>query len=69
MKTITLKVNEKTKAGKSLLSFLKFITKESKGVEVIHTPNYDALLAIQEAKSGKVIRAKNSKELLKKIST
>jgi hypothetical protein len=69
MKTITLKVNEKTKAGKSLLSFLKFITKESKGVEVIHTPNYDTLLAIQEAKSGKVIRAKNSKELLKKIST
>jgi hypothetical protein len=40
MTTITLKINERTKAGKALLSMLEFFTKESKGVEVIETP-YD----------------------------
>lgn len=40
MTTITLKINERTKAGKALLSLLDFFTKESKGVEVIETP-YD----------------------------
>ena len=67
MTTITLKVNEKSKAGKTMLSFLKFITEESKGVEVVHTPNYDTLLAIQEAKQGKVIRGKNAKDLFRKL--
>jgi len=40
MTTITLKINERTKAGKALLSLLEFFTKEGKGVEVIDTP-YD----------------------------
>jgi hypothetical protein len=44
---------------------MKFITKETKGVEVIHTPNFDTLLTIQEAKSGKVICSKNSKAPIK----
>jgi phenylpyruvate tautomerase PptA (4-oxalocrotonate tautomerase family) len=69
MTTITLKVNERTKAGKTVLSFLKFITEESKGVEVLHTPNYETLIAIQEAQKGKVIRAKNSKDLFKKLKS
>lgn len=40
MTTITLKINERTKAGKALLSLLDFFTKEGKGVEVVETP-YD----------------------------
>lgn len=40
MTTITLKINERTKAGKALLSLLEFFTKEGKGVEVIEMP-YD----------------------------
>jgi len=38
MTTITLKINERTKAGKALLSLLEFFTKESKDVEVVETP-------------------------------
>lgn len=37
MTTITLKINEYTKAGKALLSLLEFFTKESKDVEVVET--------------------------------
>jgi len=40
MTTITFKINERTKAGKALLSLLEVFTKESKGVEVVETP-YD----------------------------
>jgi hypothetical protein len=40
MTTITLRINERTKAGKALLSLLDFFTKEGKGVEVIPMP-YD----------------------------
>lgn len=37
MTTITLKINERTKAGKTLLSVLNFFASEKKGVEVIET--------------------------------
>lgn len=40
MTTITLKINERTKAGKALLSLLEFFTKESKGVKMVESP-YD----------------------------
>ncbi|MEQ1732842.1 MAG: DUF2683 family protein [Bacteroidia bacterium] len=38
MTTITLKINERTKAGKTLLNVLQFFTQEKDGVEVI-APN------------------------------
>lgn len=37
MTTITLKINERTKAGKTLLSMVNFFTSEKEGVEVIET--------------------------------
>lgn len=37
MTTITLKINERTKAGKTLLSVLNFFTTENNGVEVVET--------------------------------
>ena len=37
MTTITLKINERTKAGKTLLSVLNFFTSEKEGIEVIKT--------------------------------
>ena len=40
MTTITLKINERTKAGRALLSLLELFTKEGKAVEVVETP-YD----------------------------
>jgi hypothetical protein len=37
MTTITLKINERSKAGKTLLNVLQFFTQEKDGVEVIET--------------------------------
>lgn len=37
MTTITLKINERSKAGKTLLNVLHFFTQEKDGVEVIES--------------------------------
>lgn len=37
MKTITLKINERTKAGKAFLEMTNVLVKESKGIEIIST--------------------------------
>lgn len=67
MRTITLKINERSKAGKLLLSLVRHFTTEGNGVELIPTPNKETIKAMVEAKQGKTIKAKNSKELLKKL--
>lgn len=35
MTTITIKINERTKAGKTLKSLIEFFSKENNGVEII----------------------------------
>ena len=55
MTTITLKINERTKAGKALLSLLEFFTKEGKGVEVIDTP-YDPEFVAKIQKSREQVK-------------
>lgn len=37
MTTITLKINERTKAGKAFLEMTNVLVKESKGIEIIST--------------------------------
>ena len=37
MTTIMLKINERTKAGKTLISMLNFFSSEEEGVEIIET--------------------------------
>ncbi len=64
MTTITLKINEKTKAGKLLTGMIELLSKNKSDVEIISTPNFDTLKAMEDAKNGKVIKAKNAKELL-----
>ena len=59
MTTITLKINERTKAGKALLSLLDFFTKDSKGVEVVELP-YDPEFVAMVKKSA---AAKKRKEV------
>lgn len=39
MTTITLKINEKSKAGKTLLSMVHFFTEEKNGVEILKEPS------------------------------
>lgn len=68
MTTITLKINEKTKAGKALLSMVNLISSENKGVEVCDAPNFETVKAMYEAKKKMgLTKAKNSKDLFKKL--
>jgi hypothetical protein len=68
MVTITLKIKEKTKVGKALLSIVNLISSENKGVEVCDTPNFETIKAIEEAKNKiSLTRAINSKDLFKKL--
>ena len=71
MTVITLKINEKSKAGKTLLSLVKFFTEEKNGVEIIEekTPNAVTQKAIDDAKSGKVYRAKDIHDLLQHLDS
>jgi len=64
MKTITLKINEKSKAGKLLTGMIELLSKNKSDVEIISTPNFETLKAMEDAKNGKVIRAKNAEELI-----
>jgi hypothetical protein len=64
MTTITLKINEKTKAGKLLTAMIDLLCKNKSDVEIINTPNFETLKAMEDAKNGKVIKAKSAKELL-----
>ncbi|MBU3660225.1 MAG: hypothetical protein FGM14_10165 [Flavobacteriales bacterium] len=69
MATITLKINERSTYGKAILDLIKIGINEKKGVEVVKTPNKETIKAIEEVKAGKVIRAKNAAELIKKLNS
>lgn len=66
--TITLKINERSKAGKTFKDLIDIFSSQP-GIEVIteEQPNAKTLASLKEAKEGKVIRAKNAKELMKKL--
>ncbi len=68
MSIITLKVNDKTKKGKAFIEFLKQYVLNDNTVELIKVPNTETIKAIEEVNSGKVIRAKNASELIKKLN-
>jgi hypothetical protein len=84
MKTITLKINERSKAGKTLLSLLDFFTSEKNGVEIVanptgeektvvdereNIPNAETIEAINDAKNGKVYRSKGLKDLMQHLNS
>ena len=60
----TVIINEKTKEGKRLLEFLKtqnYVTITG------NSPSPELIRSMNEAKSGKVIRAKSTHDLLSKL--
>lgn len=68
MTTITLKINEKSKAGKTLLSMVQFFTEEKTGVEILKTPNLESVKAMYEVKNKiGLTSTKNSKDLFQKL--
>jgi hypothetical protein len=68
MTTITLKINEKSKGGKTLLSMVRFLTEEKKGVEIIQTPNLETVKAMYEVENKIGLKhATNSSDLFNKL--
>jgi len=68
MATITLNINERSKFGKAILELIKIGISENKGVELVKIPNDETIKAIEEVNSGKVIKAENAAELIKKLN-
>jgi hypothetical protein len=67
MATITIKINEKSKEGKTLMELIKLFSVKKTVVEIINIPNDGIDESIQDYKEGNIIQAKNAQELLKKI--
>ena len=64
MTTITLKINEKSKAGKTLLSMVRFFTEEKNGVELLKTPNLETVKAMSKAEKNNEI---TNPEIIKRL--
>ena len=62
MATYVVNINERTNTGKSLLGYLKNL-----GVIVDAEPNNTTLKAINELRTGKVIRCKNFEDYKRKM--
>ena len=68
MATITLQIDEKTKKGKAFIEFLKHCAIDNKSVKLIKNPNAETIKAIEAVNAGKVKKAKNVKDLMKKLN-
>jgi len=69
MSTFKFIIRDQNKYAKSIISLLREIAAQHEFVteEPIETPNKETLKAMKDAKSGKVFRAKNTKDLFKQI--
>ncbi|MCO5231090.1 MAG: hypothetical protein M9958_08040 [Chitinophagales bacterium] len=59
MTTITIKINERTKAGKTLKELIEIFSKENKGVEIVSDKspyNADFVAKIRRAEKQKSIK-------------
>ncbi len=69
MAIFTLNIIERSKFGKAILELIKIGISENKGVELVKIPNDETIKAIEEVNSGKIIRAENAYELIKKLNS
>lgn len=64
----TVTINERTTKGKSLLEFLRKFEGES-FIQIEKEPNNETKKAINDAKKGKVTKAKNVADLMDKLNS
>jgi hypothetical protein len=68
MTTITLKINEKSKAGKILTGMIELLSKNKSDVEIIKNDSKSGIEeAIEDIKQGTINSYKDSNELFKKV--
>lgn len=65
MTTITIKINERTKAGKALKNLIEFFSKEHKGIEIVSDKKseYNAEFVEKIKKAEENIKKGNSVEI------
>ncbi len=63
----TVIINENTEKGKKLLDFLKSFAGE-RFIKIENEPNETTIKAIQEAREGKLTKAKNFDDLMEKLN-
>jgi len=68
MTTVTLKIDEKTKAGKLLTAMIELFSKENKGVKVVQTNKMSGIdKALEDVKNKKINSYIHSDDLFKKV--
>jgi hypothetical protein len=67
MATYTIKINENTKAGKSLITFLKSLKEVVSVSEIKSSPAIDE--ALEDVRKGNTFTAKNSSDLFNQCLT
>ena len=69
-KTITLKINERSSFGKTILELIEIAVREKKGVEVIHKPNNETLKAIRNTEKGiGLTKTVSHEDLMQKLNS
>ena len=68
MKTLTIKINEKTKQGKLLKDMIALFSKEKNGVEILNEDTTSGIdEALNDVKKGKINTYNSSTDLFKKV--
>ncbi|GEM_PF-4075873 len=69
-KTITLKINERSSFGKTILELIEIAVREKKGVEVISKPNIETLKAIKNVEKGRgLTKTTTHEDLMQKLNS
>lgn len=71
MATITLKINERSKAGQVFIAFLKqFIVNNNKAIEVINIPNEETLKSMANIEAGiGITKTTSHADLMRKLNS
>lgn len=71
MATITLKIDEKSKAGQAFMAFIKhFVINNDQAVEVVEIPNTETLKAMANVEAGKgLTKTKSHADLMAKLNS
>lgn len=70
MATYTITISDRTSKTKHLLGLIKEIAKtESENIIVEHAPNAETVKALEDSKSGKVIKSKSKEDFFAKLES
>ncbi|MCF8371851.1 MAG: hypothetical protein K9H64_09525 [Bacteroidales bacterium] len=70
MATYTITIKDRTNKTKYLLGLIKELAKtEKKYITVDHAPNDETIEALEDSKTGRVIKSESKKDFFSKLNT